>query len=218
MALIMHVSRAPRYEGITMEDIKLMDSYFAWQYENAIGGRYRCDTFEEWCGHSESELPVVDIINYFKPFWVLRTKHREGLGPARVYSTIDFLGRFVRANPIYNWLYNNVLDNELDKEYHEITKEQLETILNSCREVAKGITLIAECDKKKTFMNQYTVDEEIAKRFLPTQTEQGAFFGPTEYDSFYATQIFNAIDIIDNILNTTDFKKQSVYINFLISM
>lgn len=218
MALIMYISRAPRYEGITMEDIKLMDSYFAWQQENAIGGKYRCDTFEEWCHHSESELPTKEIINYFKPSWVLKTKHNEGFGATRVYSIIDFLGRFIRANPIYNWLYNNVLDNKLDKKYYEISKEQLTTLLNSCREVAKGITLIAKCDKKKTFMNQYAVDEKIAKHFLPTQTEQGAFFGPTEYDSFYATQILNAIDIISNVLNTTDFEKQTVYVNFFASM
>jgi hypothetical protein len=48
---------------------------------------------------------------------------------------------------------------------------------------------------------------------LPLLEEQGDFFGSKDYDINYAAHVLEMIDIIENILKTTDFKKETVYFN-----
>jgi hypothetical protein len=43
--------------------------------------------------------------------------------------------------------------------------------------------------------------------------EQGYFFGSKSYDVNYAKHVIEMIDIIENILNTTNFEEETVYFN-----
>lgn len=201
MALIMYFTRAPRYKNITIKDIKMMESYFRWQYEKAIGSRYGNGTFENWCGHSESELPETEVIDYYKHFFTKKTIHIEGIGKQESNSVVEQLARLVKTNHIFNWFIKNVMDNVINQEYYEVTKEQLESFLQTCYKV------------KDTFNNEHSVDENVAKELLPLMDEAGYFFGPNTYSEFYTDSVVKVIEIVDNILKTTDFEKQTIYFN-----
>ena len=81
-------------------------------------------------------------------------------------------------------------DGEDDCQYHnEVSKEDLEELLDICQQVLD--------------------DHSLADELLPTQG--GFFFGDTEYDEYYFEDIKDTIDIIKNVLETTDFDKEMIY-------
>jgi hypothetical protein len=83
-----------------------------------------------------------------------------------------------------------VQDGEDDCGYHrEVTKEDLEELADVCHEVLCNPDL-AECR-------------------LPTTV--GFFFGGTEYDEWYINDLRNTMDIIEEVLKTTDFDKEMIY-------
>ena len=215
MALVMYLTRVPSYENTTVEEIKLIELYLSWQHQKKIGSKYASDTFEKWCSHSESELPNKEVIDYYRPFWTTKHMYMEMVGNVEGRSIFDQLARFVKSNPIFNWFYDNVLDHKLDKGYHKVTREQLEKILNICIKVKNdGIVLIKKNKHGIDELNEYRVDENIAKDLLPTYNNAKGYFGPDKYENFYAYQVINAIDIVNNILKTTDFESQTIYLNF----
>ena len=52
-------------------------------------------------------------------------------------------------------------------------------------------------------------DSSIAEKLLPSCS--GFFFGGTEYDEYYVSEIKETIDIITKALETTDFEKEMIY-------
>lgn len=197
----MYLTRAPRYKGTTMTTIKLMESYFNWLHEKEIGSRYAADTFEKWCGHSESELPSDDVVSYYKRFW-------EECGKSN--SWIEQVARLVKTNQIFNWFIENVMDEKIDNGYYEVGREQIECLLNKCKRIIDSLVLVG---KNQYNDDEYTVDERVAKELLPLMEKRGHFFGPTEYNNLYANQIVEAANILENILTTTDFEQQTIYFN-----
>lgn len=211
MALIMYLTRTPRHENVTMKDIKLIESYFRWQHEKEIGSKYASDTFDKWCGHSEAELPVSEVIEYYKPFYSKKATYIEGVGKSEGYSVCELLARLVKTNQIFNWFISNVMNGNVDKEYYEVTKEQLLSLYDTCKKVQCSFKLIGK--NKYTNEDEYEVDEKIAKELLPFMDEVGYFFGPRVYGELYVEQVIKIIDVVDQILTTTDFKKQIIYFN-----
>ena len=205
MALIMYLTRAPKYENVSMEDIKTMESYFAWQREKDIGGRYACNTFEEWCGKSESCLPNSDVINYYKDFYKKNEIYVEGIGKAEGYGLTEQVARFVKMNQVYQWFIDNVTNKNIDKEFYEVTEEQINNLLDSCKKIKDCIIVHNE--------EEYDIDENVAKANMPIMEQRGFFFGPKDYNNLYAYQIIQAYDEVKNIVNTTDFSKQTIYFN-----
>lgn len=211
MALIMYLTRAPRYKDITAKEIMLMESYFQWQHEKEIGSKYASETFEKWCSHSENELPDKKTINYYRTFFNKKEMYVEGIGKVQINSLFEQLARFVKTNHIFNWFIKNVMSNNVDKEYHEVTKEQLEIFIETCIKVKNSFTFIGK--NKYTNEDEYNVNEDIAKELLPLMEDVGYFFGPHVYNDFYAEQVIKAIEVVNNILSTTDFKNQAIYFN-----
>ena len=72
MALILYLVKVPRYQNILTEryetipisDVSLLDSFFYWQQIKELGGKCG-NSFEEWCGISESKLPHTYIVNFY---------------------------------------------------------------------------------------------------------------------------------------------------------
>lgn len=52
-------------------------------------------------------------------------------------------------------------------------------------------------------------DPSVAQQLLPTQA--GFFFGSYEYDEWYVKQIDETIEIIENLLATTNFDEEMIY-------
>lgn len=211
MSLIMYLTKAPRYEGINVKDIKLIESYLEWQHEIEIGSRYASKTFEKWCGSSESELPKKDIVNFYKQFWTEKNVVVEGAGVIEKPSLFENVARLVKMNQIFNWFIKNIMDNKIDHEYYEVSKENLEKLLAVCNKVKmNGIKFV---NKDEHYRNTYEVDDEIASTYLPLLKNKGYFFGPEDYDTIYAKQVIDTAQIINKILATTDFEKEVIYFN-----
>ena len=213
MALIMYFTRIPRYkniltdeyETIPRDDIVLIEKYFNWKRVRETGNQYNCDSLEDWCGIPESKLPHKYVVNYYRDFYTPKKQYVEYVGEVEGYSLFEQLARFAKVNQVFNWFIKNVMGGKVDQEYYEVTKKQFEELLGACNKVRSGFTNIGE--------DEYTINEELAKEYLPLMEEQGYMFGLKEYSSYYAVQVIEMIDIISNILDTTDFEKQTVYFN-----
>lgn len=197
MALIMYFNRAPRYDGITAKDIKLVESYYAWKKERALGGSYSCDTLEEWCGVPESEMPHKYVVNYLLDFMSSKEMYVEGIGETERDSIFEQMARIANAPHILKWFVDNVMDGKADTEYHEVTGEQLALLLRKCLNIAaSAVEDIAKC----------------AKETLPLPGD----VNDEAYDEFYMSKITEIFDALNSILNTTDFEKQTIYFNAIL--
>ena len=56
---------------------------------------------------------------------------------------------------------------------------------------------------------KHVKDSSVAEKLLPTTL--GFFFGSHEYDEWYVEDIKHTIDVINKVLETTDFETQMVY-------
>ena len=101
------------------------------------------------------------------------------------------VGYWRKANQIHSWFVENCQSGIDECQMEEVTKQNIEELLIICLDIIKNKD-----------------DEELAKSELPTQN--GFFFGSTEYDSDYYEDIKDTIKIIQNVLNTTDFEKEVV--------
>jgi hypothetical protein len=108
---------------------------------------------------------------------------------------MEEVGYWRKANQIHNWFVENIQDGIDDCTYHrEVTEEDLEELLDVCKRVYNSIAV---------------GEQIIAKELLPTR--QGFFFGDIDYDEYYVQDIEHTIDIITEVLETTDFETQMIY-------
>lgn len=223
MALIMYLNRAPRYqnsetneyETIPREDLVLTEEYFNWdraKYEAKHGnGRHYASTLKEWCGLSADNLNN-DYINYYSDFYTRKKWWSEIAGEVEGYSIFEQVARVVKANQIVEWFVKNVMNGKLNTEYYEVTKNQLYDLFDACIKVKNNCTLLKE--RQYTYeLDEYDVNEEVAKQYLPLMKNKGFFFGTDKYDNMYMHQIDEMIDILRYIFETTDFERQVIYFN-----
>lgn len=204
MALIMYLKKAPRYkniitdqyESIPAKDIILIEKYFNWGMARE-DGKYSCDTLEEWCGVSESELPHKYIVNYYREYFTVKKTHSEIAGENERHAIFEHIARIAKANQIFNWFVKNVMNGSMTMEHYEVSKEQLESLFETCNSVMNGVYL----------------NESVAKELLPLMEDKGYFFGVDSYNDFYAEQVFAVMEIVEHLLKTTDFEKESIYFN-----
>jgi hypothetical protein len=103
---------------------------------------------------------------------------------------MEEVGYWRKANHIHAWFVENIQGGEDDCDYHrEVMREDLEALRDVCHEVL--------------------CNPDLAEKLLPTQG--GFFFGSTEYDEYYISDIKDTIEIIDKALETTDFDKDMLF-------
>ena len=95
-----------------------------------------------------------------------------------------------KANQIHQWFVKNVQDGVDDCEIHnEVTRDVLEELLDTCRIVAE--------------------DPSRAEELLPSQS--GFFFGSTAYDEGYFLDITDTIEILERVIEETNFETEMIY-------
>ena len=97
MALIMYLTRAPRYDNTTAKEIMLIEDFLHWRHENKNKSRYSCESFEQWGGVPESELPDKYTIEYYRQFLTKKSIYVEGIGQQTCDSIFEQLARIVKA-------------------------------------------------------------------------------------------------------------------------
>ena len=186
MGLDMYLERMPRYRHATAEDVNAVYNYFSWVEHNTQYEDKKC-TFEEWCG---AKMPPQHMIDFYKPYYTTKYSHWDTEHKYGHMGIMEQVGYWRKANQIHSWFVDKVQDGIDDCDYHnEVTKEDLEELLDICRQVF--------------------FDHSLADELLPTQS--GFFFGGTEYDEYYFDDIEATMNIIKNVLETTDFDKEMIY-------
>lgn len=94
-----------------------------------------------------------------------------------------------KANAIHRWFVNNVQNGQDDCNEYYITREQLKSLMELCEKIL--------ADKKK------------AEELLPTQN--GFFFGGTDYDDWYMGDLQYTVDRFKKILSDPAFEKSDFY-------
>lgn len=134
------------------------------------------------------------------------------------------VGYWRKANAIHKWFVDNVQEGNDDCKSYYLSSEQLGMLLNLCKQVIeKAVIVKGKVTTGKTFKDGQWESiledgeiiqnpEEIAK-ILPTQ--EGFFFGSTDYDKYYLYYVKDTIDIIETILKEEkDLNKQGIYCDY----
>lgn len=100
------------------------------------------------------------------------------IDPKKIKEVVEEVGYWRKANQIHNWFVKNVQNGEDDCKEYYVSESQLKTLHEVCKQVL--------------------ADRNLAEELLPTQG--GFFFGGTEYDGYYFTDLENTVKIIDDIL------------------
>ena len=223
MGLDMYLQRMPRYGKTTAREVCAIESYLEWKRAkedpNSKAKQY---TLKQWCGVEYKDVPKGAALQYYKNHgkfgyaaWDTEQKYS---GRFRI---IEEVGYWRKANQIHNWFVDHVQNGIDDCGYHnEVTKEMLEKllatcmlVLNSCEmadgEINNGYEFKDGTRVPITTEGKYIVNPAVAAELLPTAS--GFFFGSTDYDEYYVADIQNTIDIINTVLETTDFDTQMIY-------
>ena len=217
MSSIVYLLRSPRYANISLEEIRLIESYLQWRHNCKIGSEYASTTFEKWCGHSLKELPPMAAIKYFKPFFEReRFDDEDDINGYKCYGIFEQVGRFSKASQFYGWILKNVLGGDNGAQHTsslELTKDQVEDLLEACNHVRRYAISITDVDIHEGICRNcnYKVDEPTARKILPIMELGGELMFPYAYDSNYAKQVIAAIKVLNEIVLTTDFDTQAIY-------
>lgn len=131
------------------------------------------------------------------------------------------VGYWRKANAIHKWFVDNVQGGEDDCRPYYVEAEQLQQLLDICKEVRKKAIIVngKVCNGEtlkdgkweKIYQNGKTIEnaEEISK-ILPTQS--GFFFGCTDYDEYYMNDIYDTIEILEKVLKENkELEEQKIY-------
>lgn len=115
-------------------------------------------------------------------FKVEVTKRGEAvkhIKPERISYVEEEVGYWRKANQIHNWFVQNVQDDTDDCGNYYVEESQLEKLRDLCKKVIDN--------------------PHLAEELLPCQS--GFFFGSTEYDEYYFSQLTRTINIIETLLS-----------------
>ena len=218
MGLDMYLERMPRYGNLTANDIIAIDGYFSWIDAKAEGSQYADCTLEQWCGASIDNISK-EAIKFYEQYRNIRYPHwdtEHKYGHNQIYESV---GYWRKANAIHKWFVENVQDDNDDCGYYEVSKKQLEELLEVCNTVKSKTKMEHNYVKNgETFANNMwcpiveegdiIVNPEVASELLPTQS--GFFFGSTDYDQYYMQDIESTIEILTKVLEETDFNIEMI--------
>lgn len=100
----------------------------------------------------------------------------------RIKYVSEEIGYWRKANAIHKWFVDNVQDGKDDCGTYPVTRDQLSKLHALCKAV--------------------TEDNSKASELLPSQN--GFFFGSTEYDEWYFKDISMTMAIIEDCLSEED--------------
>ena len=214
MACSLYFYRAPKYKNLSFADIRLVESYLRWQNENIHNGKHACNTFEEWDGHSLSELPSVEAIEYYRPF-LKQTPSKVAYLPTeyRCLGIFEQMGKLTKASQFVNWFKTNTCEQIDDLYAHEVSLNDLENLLEACNYTRKHCIRFIE--QSKYGESTYSIDEKNAALLLPILRGKSMNLSfPYMYGDAYAEQIIHCIHMLNCILSTTNFDKQAMFVMY----
>lgn len=107
-------------------------------------------------------------------------------------------GYWRKANHIHNWFVVNCQDGIDECQETEVTKDKIEELHRVCTEIM---------DTHKKLLPE-VVKLTLYEGILPTT--EGFFFGGTEYDEDYIQNVEDTINILNNVLEGTNFDTDKI--------
>ena len=107
------------------------------------------------------------------------------LDASQLHTLTSRVAYWRKANAIHKWFVENVQDGEDDCDDHEVSKEQMQSLLDTINEVMD--------------------DHGLAQDLLPT--EDGFFFGGTEYDQYYFEDLAYTKEVLEKAISELENRK-----------
>lgn len=215
MGLDMYLKKTKRVGDITPEEIHIVDQYFS--YTNRPE-EYKNSSMKEWCGIDEEDVPM-DYVESYKTEYKKRYASwdiEKRCGWETIFTTI---ADWRKANQIHRWFVEKVQGGVDDCELYEVTEEQLEELLSICKEIKEcsdvhedieldGYKEVDGVPVPNVSIVRRMRNTSIAELLLPTET--GFFFGNTDYDEYYLANVEYTIEVLEKVLQETDFEHEIV--------
>ena len=186
MGLDMYLSKTKRIGKVTIKELNTLDNYFDYVTRP---NKYRDSTPQKW-GSFNMEDVNMDLTADYITEYVYRYSYWDTEKEYGFRTIFQQIGYWRKANHIHNWFVENVQNGVDDCGVYEVKKYHLEELLRVCKEVLNTNKLV------------------VGKELLPTK--DGFFFGGVDYDAYYYLDVKNTIEIIEKVLETTDFKHEIV--------
>ena len=215
MGLDMDLQKAKKLKNASLQDIIFVDAYFRWR-KNTFAKEY---SLGEWCGIDEKDVNK-DIVALYENECSEKYYCWDEEKQYPYNGIITSLVSWRKANQIHNWFVENVQNGKDDCGTYEVSKEQLETLLDICKNVFEYSILVdgkiknGEILIDGVWLNNYEdgkliKDTSYAKKHLPTLS--GYFFGSVEYNQWYLNDVEDTINKLTNVLKNTDFENEIVF-------
>lgn len=221
MGLDMYLSSL-KLHGYSVKNARAVEDWLNWQaHLDDIRKGIRNDkpcTFNEWCGKNESDV-TPDMIEALRPEY---KTHYYSWDSEKKYpfKSIDTpLASWRKANAIHRWFVENVQNGEDNCGEYAVSKSALEKLREICQTILDKVKLVPgkvhNGDKlvngkwEPIYEDGYVVaNPEICEDNLPSQ--DGFFFGSTEFDTYYIDDVKNTVKIIDDVMKTVDWDTETV--------
>ena len=154
-------------------------------------------------------------------------KKKKAKGNKKIYEDLDWeneIAYWRKANQIHKWIVDNIQNGNDDCKSYKISKEKIEELVSICNKILEEVKLIDGKILKsdyyqfengeRTHILEYGIGKvidnpKLCEELLPTQ--DGFFFGSTQYDEWYLDDIKYTRDRLQAILDLLDFDKWDVY-------
>lgn len=120
-----------------------------------------------------------------------------------------------KASSIHKFFVDNIQDGNDDCKEYEVSKENIELLLNYCKKDVDYLNSLSTVDSVKqenSFTKEkytYKIYQDVDESKLNLTTQSGFFFGSTAYDEYYIDSLKKTIENIEKEL--PDFDKYEYY-------
>lgn len=129
-----------------------------------------------------------------------------------------------KANQIHKWFVDNIQNGVDDCDNYQVSKENLEELLNICKQVKSEFNRAVKTEGKvkngrrlvngewedmfKDGVVYVDLNTAAINELLPT--DKGFFFGSTDIDQWYLSDIEDTISQLERVINEVDFENNYV--------
>lgn len=149
---------------------------------------------------------------------LLNGKQHPTIKTERISQIVEDVGYWRKANQIHKWFVENIQNGEDDCKEYYVSDEKIGDLLNICKRVLASSVLVDGKiqngqelkDGKWTPIMQdgkLIQNPEIADLLLPT--ENGFFFGSTDYDEYYIEDIKDTIEILEPLIKELEESRKN---------
>ena len=144
----------------------------------------------------------------------------KNIKPKRIEYIIEDMMYWRKANAIHKWFVDHVQDGEDKCQESYIPTEKLKELYKICKTVLANSELVdgqVQNGAKLTPMGMEAImqdgkkikDATVAGMLLPT--EEGFFFGSTDYDQYYYQDIEDTAKWLEELFKEPDWDRESYY-------